>query len=536
MTGEIVGAVAVAGSAYKLWEFKSQEAASKKRCNKLQSIGGPCVVVVGCGVSGILAGIKLQKAGIPFLIIEKENEIGGTWLLNQYPGCACDVPAHLYSFSFCPKTDWTTPFAPQAEILEYLQSVVEKYKLRKHIRLNCQMINATWRENESMWEIVCSDQTRLTVPFYIGAVGALHHPNYPPIDKTRFKGEQFHSAEWNPSWKSNGRRVAVVGSAASAVQLVPEIALDAEQVFVFQRTPNWIAPRVVPFVLPMEKYPDWLKTMFEYVPLLAKAHRLGIYIFQESFFWPLGIFDAGSKGARSTAAALTKNMEMQCQGNKKLAQKIIPKYAPGCKRICRVDKYIPALLRENVELVTSGVAELEESSVIDCEGNLYEVDTIIYATGFKVGSLGVNSSIHGANGICVSGDDLAENAQEAFLGIVSPGFPNSFMLLGPNTALGHNSVILMIESQVEYIIRMLTEAIDSDISRMEIRPQVVEEYYEWLWKEFDLRVWTHGGCSSWYQNKQGKIFSLWPSRTWNYFYTVATAPGILESYHVQSKL
>jgi len=397
------------------------------------------------------------------------------------------------------------------------------------------MTESKWCESDFRWEITCGDGSVYRPRFYIGAIGGLHHPSYPNVDRERFQGKQFHSAEWNNSWRSKGQRVAVIGSAASAVQLVPEIAPDAEHVYVFQRTPNWIARRSVPMLVPTGKYSEWMKTAFANVPLLEKAHRLSIYLMQESLF-TAGVFDTHGTAAKIATYALTKNMQQQCGGDMELAAKIIPDYSPGCKRICRVDNYIPALRRDNVDLITSGVSKVDEDSVYDSEGNKYQVDTIIYATGFHPGSLGSNTKLIGANGIQKEGDDISNSGFDSYLGIVTPDFPNSFLLLGPNTGLGHNSIILMIESQIEYALRIMNEAIDNDIDRLEIKPEFVRKFCEWVDEEFKKRVWLTGGCNSYYKNDDGKVFALYPGSTLHYFRSIASAPSLLQSYKIKSKI
>jgi len=273
-----------------------------------------------------------------------------------------------------------------------------------------------------------------------------------------------------------------------------------------------------------------MKTALAYIPLAERFHRLSIWLAQEAFYWPVGLFYATSRGQTFTKKALAYGMKRQC--NKEIAEKIIPTYAPGCKRICRTDDYIPALGKSNVELVSSGLADVKKDAVVDANGKHYQVDAVIYATGFKVGSIGP-VAITGSNGNSVSGTDFADKTVEAYLGTSIPDFPNMFMVLGPNSGIGHNSAFLVIETQVNYIVRMLCEAIDNDIETVEVSRATVAKYYEWLWPALENRVWTQGGCNSWYLNKQGKAFSLYPGSTLQLMYEGITAPSLVESYKLK---
>lgn len=519
-----VGALA---SAQNAW---NRAARSEVALNRALRLDPEDVVIIGCGISGICMGIKLKEKGIPFTIVEKESDIGGTWFLNRYFGAACDVPAHLYSFSFERKMDWSEPYAPQKEIHEYLLHVVEKYDLRRHIRFNTALESATWDEANHRWHMNFNDGTSLSPRFMINCIGALHYPNFPNAPGIEdFQGDSFHTAEWRDGYDFRGKNVVMIGSAASAVQAAPELARQAKKLTILQRTPNWISPRAMA-VLPAEKYSDWQKWIFEHVPGAELAHRGSIYMMMEANFL-LGVFDR-SGPAQTMAQHLIRGEMLKClKGRPDLIEKCVPKFNVGCKRICRTDEYLPTLMRDNVELVAHGLGHVEADGVVDASGVKHEADVIVYATGFKVGCIG-NAKLAGANGFSLTGSDINEKAVEAYLGTSIVDCPNSFMLLGPNTGLGHNSIIAMIESQALYTARMLSQAIDQGIDRVEVKPDVLAKYYDWVWKSFDKRVWTKD-CGSWYLNKEGKPFSLWPESTLTYYRMLAQAPDLTQDYRVE---
>ncbi|GBG30276.1 Dimethylaniline monooxygenase N-oxide-forming 3 [Hondaea fermentalgiana] len=521
-----VGALASAQNAWKAAALR------ESALNRSLGLKAEDIVIIGCGISGICMGIKLKEAGIPFVIIEKESDIGGTWFLNRYYGAACDVPAHLYSFSFMRKMDWSVPYAPQKEIHAYLTSVVEKYDLRKHIRFNTALDHAEWAEDEKRWHMALSDGSVLEPRFMINCIGALHYANIPNVPGVEsFEGDAFHTAEWRDDYDFRGKRVALIGSAASAVQVAPELARQASKLTILQRTPNWISPRTMG-VLPREKYSDFQKWLFTNVPGAELLHRGSIYMLLEAYFM-LGVFDKSGPAQAVAQKIIRDSMHHELRGRPDLIEKVVPKFNVGCKRICRTDEFLPTLRRDNVELIAAGLGRVEPDGVVDANGDKHEADVIVYATGFKVGSLGL-ARITGANGFSVTGSDIAENAVEAYLGTSINKMPNSFMLLGPNTGLGHNSIIAMIESQANYTTRMISEAIDNGIERVEVKPASVSKYYDWVWKKFEKRVWTKD-CGSWYLNKDGKVFSLWPESTLTYFRMLDRAPSLLHDYDVAYK-
>lgn len=523
----IAGAAGAVGYGVHLVRELEKTRAAVKRSLKLSPLD---VVVIGAGFSGLCAGVKLQEAGIPFVILEKDNGVGGTWYSNRYPDAACDIPAHLYSFSFERNMDWEEPYAKQPEILAYLERVTDKYGLRKRLRLGCAVVRCEWQDASERWLVVCADGSEYRPRFVINGIGALHHPKYPTgvSGIETFAGESMHSSQWRDDVELKGKRVAVVGSAASAVQLIPKVAEVAKEVIVLQRTPNWVLPRYAP-LLPRERYSETIKWLFRTIPGLELLHRYQLYCLFESTFWPLGLFDAQSSVQKLARKLFTASMSKSLGNDPKLCETAIPKFGVGCKRLCRTDKYLQSLTRENVTLRPHGLQAVEPDGIIDSAGTKHQVDVVIYATGFEVGSVG-HLRFLGRGNEGIAGNSMADNASEAYLGTSMPRFPNAFTLLGANTGLGHNSVVLMIESQVEYVVRMISEAVDQEVSSFEIKPQVVKSYYDELWGKFDKRVWKAGGCQSWYQNDQGKIFALWPDSTVSYFRKVANAPSLRDSY------
>mmetsp|Transcript_40904 Transcript_40904/g.65710 ORF Transcript_40904/g.65710 Transcript_40904/m.65710 type:complete len:547 (+) Transcript_40904:3975-5615(+) len=523
-------ALGLLGAGYYQFEQKIKE--KEDAVERAVRLSPGHVVIVGCGFSGICLGIRLKQAGIPFIILEKNEQVGGTWFLNSYPNAACDVPAHLYSFSFEPKTDWSSPYAPQPEILEYLKHVVEKYKLLDHIRFNTQVDSMSWDASNNEWIVTCGDGSIHKPRYLINAVGALHVPSYPVDEQQRetFQGAQFHSAEWDASVDLTGKRVAVVGSAASAVQLVPAVAKQAKELIIVQRTPNWIATRQSP-VLPRYRYSPLQKTILGNIPLAAFLHRSSIYWYHESTFL-IGTFDredSGRLGPKYIKKLLTKQMQKRLGNRQDLVDKLIPNYAPGCKRILRTDDFLETLLEENVTLLAHGLDRIENNG-IRVNGEHYPVDVIVYATGFKVGSIG--KCVMSGKNLEASGLDLVETAKEAYLGVSMTAFPNSFVMLGANSGLGHNSIISFIECQAAYITKLLCNAIDNNLS-FEVKEHVVNRYYNnFVYPELDKRVWTHGGCNSWYLNSQGKNVTLWPASTLKYMRLMSNPPALQQDYNV----
>jgi cation diffusion facilitator CzcD-associated flavoprotein CzcO len=459
------------------------------------------VLIVGAGFSGLGMAIKLLEAGTTsFLVIEKADDVGGTWYVNQYPGCACDIPSHLYSFSFDRNPEWSRMYARREEIQDYLKSCVQRYGLAPHIRVNAAMRSAVWDESAALWRVTTADGANFQARVLISAVGALHVPLYPQIKGLdKFAGPAFHSTEWDASVQLAGKRLAVVGTGASAIQFVPEIAPTADRLYVFQRTPPWVVPKS-DFAIPER----WRKR-FRKVPPVGWIFRKALFLLYE-----LRVFSFLRKGwLRKRAEEIArKHMEEQVP-DPALRARLTPSYEFGCKRVLISNDYYPALQRPNVELVTDRITEVREHSIVTQDGTERQVDVLIYGTGFRASEPLHDVSIVGRNGVGIA--QAWSERISAFLGVTVSGFPNFFILLGPNTGLGHNSVVLMIEAQVAYVMNCLRLMRRRGSQVMEVKPDIQKRFVEEIKQRLSGTVWQSGGCVSWYQDaKTGENPTVWP--------------------------
>jgi cation diffusion facilitator CzcD-associated flavoprotein CzcO len=464
------------------------------------------VVIVGTGFAGIGMAIALKKAGVRnFVILEKAGRVGGTWRENTYPGCACDIRSHLYSFSFEPKTDWSREFAPQPEILGYIEHCVAKYGLAPHIRFHTEVTGAEYDEPAATWHVATADGNTIKGKALVIGQGPLHIPNVPELPGLeRFEGRAFHSAQWDHDYDLAGQRVAVIGTGASAIQFVPRIAGQTAHLTVFQRTAPWIMPR------PDRAFTERQQDRFEKIPLTRVAHRNAIYWLQESFV--LGFEHPKIiKGAERLAKA---HIARQVQ-DPRLRAKLTPPYTLGCKRTLVSSDYYPVFNRPDVTLETTGIAEIREHSILTRDGREIEVDAIIFGTGFHVTDALAKAHLTGRNGLKIQ--DAWRDGVTAHLGTAVTGFPNLFFLVGPNTGLGHNSIIFMIESQVRYIMDCLRLVSKNKAASIEVKPDVQARYNEWVQDRSRGSVWLKGGCASWYLDSEGVNRSLWPASTVNFW-------------------
>ena len=473
------------------------------------SITSVDVLIVGAGFSGLCMGIKLLEAGMKsFLIIEKSCEIGGTWWDNRYPGCACDIPSHLYSFSFAPSTEWTRMYPGQHEIHDYLKRCIEHYGLAPYLRLNTRFQEAIWDESEGAWNVTAADGMRIRARVLVSGMGALHVPRYPQLPGLeRFSGPALHSSAWDYNVGLDGKNVAVIGTGASAIQFVPQIAPRVGQLYLFQRTPPWIVPRL-DFAI-SEKW----KQRFRRVPLTRWAFRQ--YIFWRQEFRVLGFL--GNESIRKKAEEIAlRHMARRIQ-DPKLRAALTPNYRLGCKRVLVSDDYYPTLTRSNVELVTEGIAEVCKHSIVTRDGVERPVDVLIYGTGFRATEPLIGCRIVGKGGVEIH--DAWGKRMTAYLGVTVNGFPNFFMLLGPNTGLGHNSVVLMVEAQVRYTMNCLKLMQRKKQCVLEVRPQIQQTYVKEIYRRMAGTVWQSGGCHSWYQDQNtGEITTLWPGSVISYLH------------------
>ena len=466
------------------------------------------VAIIGTGFAGIGMAARLKRAGVhDIVLLERAEALGGTWRDNSYPGAACDVPSHLYCFSFAPNPRWSRSFSPQPEIWDYLQQVATDEGVSGHIRFGQEVTAARWDPAGSLWRIqTCgSGRPPLTARFLVSAAGPLSDPLIPALPGLdNFAGTVFHSATWDHGCDLTGRRVAVIGTGASAIQFVPQIQPQVGQLHLFQRTPPWIIPRRDRAITPAEQ---WL---FRNVPLAQKIARASIYWGREGY--ALG-FVKRPDIMKTVERIALRHLHRQVS-DPALRAALTPGYRMGCKRVLLSNDFYPALTQPNVSLVTDGIAEIRDKSIVTRDGSEREVDTIIFGTGFHVTDFPIAQRIHDADGMSLAGHWSARPSPDAFRGTTTPGFPNLFVLTGPNTGLGHNSQVFMIEAQIRYVTGAVTHARRRGAVQVAVRPEAATAYERVLQEKMQHTVWVTGGCQSWYLNEAGRNVSLWPDFTW----------------------
>ncbi|QUX28188.1 NAD(P)/FAD-dependent oxidoreductase [Nocardiopsis akebiae] len=467
------------------------------------------VAVIGSGFAGIGMAVRLKQAGLKdFVVLERAGGVGGTWRDNSYPGAACDVPSHLYSFSFAPNPHWSRSFSPQPEIHDYMERVAGEYGVREHVRTDHDMRSAHWEPGGNRWRIETSRGT-VTAQFLVSAAGPLADPSYPDIKGLdTFEGTMFHSAAWDHDHDLTGRRIAVIGTGASAIQFVPRIQPAAGRLTLFQRTAPWVMFRHDRGITRLER---WL---YRNVPLTQQIARKSIYWGRETYI--LGF--AKNPRLLSVVERLGRANIRRGVKDPELRAKLTPDFRAGCKRILMSNDYYPALARPNVDVVTDGISEVRPRAVVtrDASGREteHEVDTIILGTGFHVSDPPVARRIFDAEGRSLS-DHWGTDVQ-AFRGTTVAGFPNAFVLAGPNTGLGHTSQLFMIEAQIRYTMQALKYLCRNGLDRMDVRPKAQHDYNEMVARAMEGTVWVTGGCDSWYLNEQGRNTTLWPTFTWEF--------------------
>jgi cation diffusion facilitator CzcD-associated flavoprotein CzcO len=463
------------------------------------------VAIVGSGFSGIGLAVRLKRAGIhDFVILERAGDLGGTWRDNTYPGCRCDVPSHLYSYSFALNPEWSETYSTQPEIWEYLRRVVDRYGIGPHIRYRHEAHNGQWDESAQLWRVKTAGG-ELTARYLVLGAGALAEPRLPDLPGLEsFQGAVFHSATWDHDFDLTGKRVAVVGTGSSAVQFVPEIASKVSRLVLFQRTPAWVLPHSNRRITRAERW------AYRTVPGLQRLVRGGVYWSRELLVLGMGFRPGLLRGIE----AMGRRQLRRQVPDPRLRRKLTPDYRIGCKRILLSDDYYPTLARSNVDLVTSAVTEVRPGSVVAADGTEHEVDAIVFATGFHVTDPPYADRIQGRDGNSLAG--MFGGSPRAYLGVVSSNFPNAFFLLGPNTGLGHTSVVVMIEAQIGYVLRCLREAERNRWRGVEVRPSVEREYNEEIQRQLAGTVWNTGGCASWYLDANGRNSTIWPRFTWQY--------------------
>jgi cation diffusion facilitator CzcD-associated flavoprotein CzcO len=466
------------------------------------------VVIVGTGFSGLGMAIQLKKAGrADFLVLEKAQDVGGTWRDNTYPGCACDIQSHMYSFSFEQNPDWTRSFSPQQEIWDYLRRVTDSYGIRDHIRFGSEMTGAHWDAEDSRWHLQAANGDEYVAQFLVSGVGALHIPRIPELPGLPdFKGRTFHSADWDHDYDLRGKRVAVVGTGASSIQFVPQIAPQVAELTLFQRTPPWIMPK------PDYAMPEWAKRLFRTVPAAQRAYRNAIYWLLESRAMGFN----GRPGMMKIGEWIAQRHMTRQVKDPSLRRKLTPDYTMGCKRVLVSNDYYPALGRDNVHVVTEGVTQVREHSVVAADGTEHEVDAIIFGTGFHVTDAFDYLDVVGLDNRNLS-KEWQRHGMQTHKGITVSGFPNLFFLLGPNTGLGHNSVVFMIESQIRYVAEAIALVDGSRADALNVRAEVQDGFNEQVQRKLVKGVWTQGGCQSWYLDAMGVNRTVWPGYTWRYW-------------------
>ncbi len=459
----------------------------------------PRIGIIGSGFGGLAAAIELKKRGHDdIVILEKGDDIGGTWRDNTYPGAACDVPSPFYSFSFEPNANWPRRFSQQPAILDYIRAVADKYDVRRHIRLGVEVEAATYDDAAGTWDVVLSTGERETFDVFVSAVGQLSRPGFAPIPgRESFEGPSFHSAEWRHDVDLTGKRVAVIGTGASAIQFVPAIQPEVGRMTVFQRTPPYIIPR------PDREFSGLHQKVFAKVPLTQLAERGTWYGVVES----LSVAWVYAKPLAAAVKAWSKrHMRKQTEAKPGLFEKVWPTYQIGCKRILFSSDYLPALAEPNVDLVTEGIREITPTGVVTDGGTEHEADVIIWGTGFKATEFLAPMTITGAEG-----RDLHtewKGGAHAYYGISVPGFPNLLMMYGPNTNTGGGSIIYFLEAQAKYLGDYVDHLAGSG-RPIAVREEVEQAYDERIQAKLGGSVWSK--CSSWYRNADGRITTNWPS-------------------------
>jgi cyclohexanone monooxygenase len=465
-------------------------------------------LIVGSGFAGICAAIKLAEGGeTDLVVIEKADDLGGTWRDNTYPGACCDIPSQLYSFSFARNPEWTSSYSPQPEIWDYLRRIADEYGVTGRIVFDTELERATWDDEAQVWRCRTSSGEVVAKTLVTGT-GGLSEPRLPDIDGVdTFQGALFHSARWDHSVDLASKRVAVIGTGASAIQIIPEVQQVASHLDVYQRTAPWVIPRND------RRYPRLERLALRHLPALARLYRTGIYWAHEgyvpAFTWQPRL------GAPAERAA-TINMRKAIK-DPRLRARVTPDFQLGCKRVLRSNTYYPALAADNVDLVTDPIARITPTAVVTVDPATsqevdHPVDVIVVATGFWTTDQPVAERVAGRAGRTLT-EEWAGTGMSAYKGTTVHGFPNLFMLTGPNTAQGHTSVVFVIESQVAYLRDAIRTMRERGYGALEPRVDAQRRFNARLQRRMKRTVWSRGGCMSWYQDAQGRITTLWPRST-----------------------
>lgn len=467
------------------------------------------ILIIGAGFGGLGMGIQLKRHGREdFIILERDGGVGGTWHANRYPGAACDIPSLLYSFSFAPKRDWSRSYPGQEEIEAYLNDCVREHELASHLKLRTEVTGLTWDDKSQRWTVTARDRggetLQWTARVVVSATGALSRPALPDIaGLENFKGAVMHTARWKAEVGLSGRRVGIVGSGASAVQIVPSIVDRVASLALFQRTPSWVLPK---FDRPVGAVSAWV---YAHVPGARRLARACVYAVHEL---RAPAFTRKPRLLKALEPLALRFMAKQVR-DPALREALTPQYRMGCKRILLASDFYPALQRRNARLVTSRIERVVEDGVVTADGEHHPLDVLVLATGFQAAEAMSPFPVRGRHGLELN--EAWREGAKAYLGTTVPGFPNLFLLVGPNTGVGHNSMVFMIESQLRYVLDALKRMDEEYLAAVDTRHDVVEAFNAKLQDRLKGTVWATG-CSSWYQASDGRITTLWPGSTLSY--------------------
>lgn len=472
-------------------------------------MGGPSVAIVGSGFSGLGLAIGLKRAGLTdFTVFERAGDVGGVWRENTYPGAACDAPSHLYSYSFAPKHDWSRRFAPQPEILDYLRACARKYGVMEHTAFGTEITAAEFDAGSGRWTLRTAGGEPHAADVLVSACGQLSRPSVPDIPGLEsFGGTVFHSAEWDHGHDLAGREIAVVGNGASAVQFVPRIAPAAARLTVFQREPQWVGWKWD------RRYPRARSWLNRRLPVLQRLSRLGVFVWFEVLLNPMLISPRGRRVLSAHIRALCRTTRWSVR-DKEMRRNLTPEYELGCKRVLVSSDYYRSLNLPHVDVVTSAIVKVTPDAVVTADGRSHPADTIIMGTGFRSHGFVAPMRVTGLDGRAL--EDAWRDGPRAYLGLAVAGFPNFFLMYGPNTNVGSGSVVHMLESQIAYIVQAVRALRDPEVLYMDVREGVLSAFDERLQRRLGGTVWNAGGCGSWYLRGDGRNASNWPGSMLDY--------------------
>ena len=458
------------------------------------------LAIVGSGFAGLGMAIEAKRAGIEqIIVLERADTLGGTWRDNHYPGCGCDVPTPLYSYSFAPNPYWSHLYARSDEIRSYLERCADEFDVRHLIRFGSEVTGARWDDERQRWQVLIDHEPALTASFLVGGFGGLSRPAYPDIDGLEsFEGKVFHSAQWDHAADLAGQRVGVIGTGASAIQLIPRVAKAAHRVDVFQRTPPWVVPKLDRRITAAEQ------RLYATLPVTQKALRAAIFSITEAVGIAITRYPALlAIGERWSARHMRRAI-----ADPQLRAAVTPNYRLGCKRILPSNDYYPAIARDNVTLVADGIDRITSRGVLTSDGTEHPLDVLVCSTGFQIEEVFMHLDVQGRDGLTLT--DAWASGIEAHRGTTIAGFPNMALLSGPNTGTGSTSQVYMIEAQIHYVLELLSELRGRCGGSIEVRAEAQRAYNTWLQKQMQRTVWLRGGCHSWYLDSEGVNRTLYP--------------------------